>query len=41
MASGKILGREGTSPGDVVVVRQGSVQVTGTNMPGETHRQEH
>lgn len=34
LPAGKILGREGTSPTDVVVVRQGSVKVTGSNMPG-------
>lgn len=33
--SGKVLGREGNKPDAVVLLRQGSVRVTGTNMPGE------
>eukprot|EP00878_Enallax_costatus_P004842 GHUV01005096.1.p1 GENE.GHUV01005096.1~~GHUV01005096.1.p1 ORF type:complete len:906 (+),score=289.25 GHUV01005096.1:167-2884(+) len=33
LPAGKILGREGTNPAQLVVVRQGSVKVTGSNMP--------
>jgi hypothetical protein len=30
----KLLAREGSTPAEVVVVRQGSIRVSGENLPG-------
>jgi hypothetical protein len=34
VAAGKLLGREGVQPDEVVIVRQGQVTVKGSNLPG-------